>query len=299
MRCLQYLLSHIIEHSAQRDGDSEAFRFMDQSLTYGMLDERSNQLAHLLRDRGVRRGDRVGICLNKCIEAPVAMYGIMKAGAAYVPLDPAAPAKRLSYVLQHCGIRHVVTQGRPLMGLSEALGGATPVEHVIGSEDYAGLSAADWVALAAWSSDSPPDTGLMEQDLAYIMYTSGSTGDPKGIVHTHYSGLSYARLSAQTYGVTHEDRLSNHSPLHFDMSTFDYFSGPLCGAATVIIPEGYAKLPASLSQLIQDQRLTIWYSVPFALIQLLLRGVLEKRQLESLRWVLFGASPFRRSICGP
>jgi acyl-coenzyme A synthetase/AMP-(fatty) acid ligase len=104
--------------------------------------------------------------------------------------------------------------------------------------------------------------------------------------------LSYARLSADLYGVQHTDRLSNHSPLHFDMSTFDYFSGPLCGATTVIIPEAYTKLPASLSKLIQDERLTIWYSVPFALIQLLLRGALESRDLSSLRWILFGGEPF-------
>jgi amino acid adenylation domain-containing protein len=124
------------------------------------------------------------------------------------------------------------------------------------------------------------------------MYTSGSTGDPKGIMHTHDSGLSYARMAAHTYGVRHTDRLSNHSPLHFDMSTFDYFSGPLAGATTVIIPEAYTKLPASLSRLIEAERLTIWYSVPFALIQLLVRGVLHERDLGALRWVLFGGEPF-------
>jgi amino acid adenylation domain-containing protein len=132
----------------------------------------------------------------------------------------------------------------------------------------------------------------MEHDLAYIMYTSGSTGMPKGLMHTHYSGLSYAQMSISTYDVHHQDRLSNHSPLHFDMSTFDYFSGPLAGATTVIIPEEYTKLPASLSKLIETEQLTIWYSVPFALIQLLLRGVLEARDLSRLRWVLFGGEPF-------
>ncbi|NJL94878.1 MAG: amino acid adenylation domain-containing protein [Anaerolineae bacterium] len=132
----------------------------------------------------------------------------------------------------------------------------------------------------------------MQDDLAYIMYTSGSTGQPKGIMHTHASGLSYARTAAATYSLLPEDRLSNHSPLHFDMSTFDYFSGPLAGATTVLIPEAYTLLPASLSQLVQDERLSIWYSVPFALIQLLLRGALDQRDLSSLRWVLYGGEPF-------
>jgi amino acid adenylation domain-containing protein len=132
----------------------------------------------------------------------------------------------------------------------------------------------------------------MEQDLAYIIYTSGSTGEPKGIMHTHASGLSYARMAADLYELTNDDVLSNFPPLHFDQSTFDYFSGPLVGATTVIIPEEHRLLPASLSQLMQDERMTVWYSVPFALIQLLLRGALEERDLSSLRWIIFGGEPF-------
>ena len=107
-------------------------------------------------------------------------------------------------------------------------------------------------------------------------------------MHTHSSGLSYARLSVRTYDVKPEDRIGNHSPLHFDMSTFGYFAGPLAGATTVLIPEAYTKLPASLSQLMESEHLTIWYSVPAALIHLLVRGALEKRDLSSLRWVMFG-----------
>ena len=148
----------------------------------------------------------------------------------------------------------------------------------------------DWANLPV--VDDAPTVRTIEQDLAYMMYTSGSTGTPKGIMHTHRSGLNYARMAADTYGLTHEDRLGNHSPLHFDMSTLDYFSGPLVGATTVIIPAAYTKLPASLSQLVQDEKMTIWYSVPFALIQLLLRGVLEARDLNALRWVLFGGEPY-------
>ena len=88
-----------------------------------------------------------------------------------------------------------------------------------------------------------PNVTLVAQDLAYIMYTSDSTGTPKGIMHTHYSGLSYAQLVASTYGLTSSDRIGNHSPLHFDISTLGFFAGPLITATTVIIPEAYAKVP--------------------------------------------------------
>jgi len=133
----------------------------------------------------------------------------------------------------------------------------------------------------------------IDLDIAYVMFTSGSTGTPKGIVHTNQSGLSYARAAIDVYGVTSEDRLANHSALHFDMSTFEYFSAPLARATTIIIPEAYTKLPASLSQLMQDERVTYWYSVPYALIQLLEHGVLEDRDLSALRWVIFGGEPFQ------
>jgi amino acid adenylation domain-containing protein len=130
-----------------------------------------------------------------------------------------------------------------------------------------------------------------DTDISYIIFTSGSTGAPKGISHTHQTALAYVRMSAALYGVTAEDRLSNHSPLHFDMSTFDMFTGAYAGATTVIIPEPHMKLPASLAKLISDEALTIWYSVPSAIIQLVERGVLEDHDIASLRWVIFGGEP--------
>ncbi len=303
-----YLLSHILDRSAEQFPDHDAFRCDGKSIAYAELARRANGLAYWLIEHGVQRGDRVGIYLNKSLETAIAVYGIWKAGAAYVPLDPGAPIARTAYAISHCEIRHLITQRSKRSRIPDLLGaiagmdnttsvgahGHVPLRYVIGIPDDFELDPAvthcDWAALP--TSDTPPSVRLMEQDLAYIMYTSGSTGTPKGIMHTHRSGLNYARMAAATYGLHHGDRLGNHSPLHFDMSTLDYFSGPLVGATTVIIPEAYTKVPASLSQLVQDEALTIWYSVPFALIQLLLRGVLEERDLSSLRWVLFGGEPY-------
>jgi amino acid adenylation domain-containing protein len=133
---------------------------------------------------------------------------------------------------------------------------------------------------------------MLEDDLAYIMYTSGTTGTPKGIMHSHRSGLAYSKLSRDLYDVGPTDILGNHSPLHFDISTMGYFTMPLAGGTTVLIPESHKLFPASLSQMMEKERLTIWYSVPLALIHLLQRGVLEDRKMDSLRWVLFGGEPF-------
>lgn len=285
-------LHEILDESAHRDAQKVAMRFGSAALTYGEWLRRANTLARVLVEEGVRPGDRVGIYLNKSLETAVAIYGVWKAGAAYVPFDPTAPVERLRFLVSDCGVRHLVTQPAKA-AVARALAGPDGVRCVMGltPEPGAALRCHSWESLTA-ESQAPPDVAVATDDLAYVMYTSGSTGLPKGLAHTHRSGLSYARASAVLYEVGPEDVLGNHSPLHFDMSTFEYFTGPLCGATTVIISEAHTKLPASLSALMETERLSIWYSVPFALVQLLLRGALETRNLESLRWVLFGGEPF-------
>lgn len=288
-----FTLPQLIEGSADRFPEREAFRCHDRSLTYAQLVDRVHRLAGLLHEHGVGRRDRVGVYLHKSLESAVAIYGVMRAGGAYVPLDPGAPAARIAGIIRDCGIRHLITQDAK-WEQARQLVAETELECLIGlsqTDEPAPVRVFSWEDVAA-APATPPAARITEQDLAYIMYTSGSTGAPKGIMHTHRSGLAVSTLAAQTYNLTHEDRLANHAPLHFDISTFDFFSGPYAGAATVIIPEAYMKLPASLSQLLADERITAIFTVPFALIQLLLHGALEARDLSALRWVLFGGEPF-------
>ncbi len=290
-----FLLHHSVDESALREPEREAFRFDGRGIGYAALAERANRLANLLIERGVRAHDRVGIYMTKGLELPVALYGILKAGAAYVPIDPNAPLDRVRFIVEDCGIEHLVTGASRADKAVEAAAGTEGVRSVIGAigqpSHIGRFEIVSWEAVG----DAPardPGVRLVEQDLAYIMYTSGSTGVPKGLMHTHASGRAYAELSAREYGVTREDRLGNHSPLHFDMSTFEYLTAPLCGATTVIISEETTMFPVSLAALIESERLTFWYSVPLALIQLLDRGGLEARDCSSLRWVIFGGEPF-------
>lgn len=289
----RYLLHQAIAQAAERDPGHEAIRCNGKGLNYQELFSRANCLARVLREQGVRRGDRVGIYLNKSLESAIAIYGILSAGAAYVPLDPLAPTARVSFVIQDCGIRWLVSSDARRDALAEVLQTATGVECVIGltSGLEVPVRSIPWEEINA-GPDGPLDTATVEQDLAYILYTSGSTGLPKGIMHTHRSGLSFAEWAAAMYALRSDDRLSNHAPLHFDLSTFDYFAGALAGATTVIVPEAVTKLPAALSKLMADERLSVWYSVPFALIQLLQRGGLGARDLSALRWVIFAGEPF-------
>ncbi len=289
-----YLLPQTIDRTAEDASDRDAFCIPGHSLTYGELVERSTQLAKLLAEDGVRRGDRVGIFMPRSLESAIAVYGIMKAGAAFVPIDPHLPVAGLRRLINDCGINVLASHNDQASILQQLIAEKTSVQAIVGLDRplEGAIRTRSWSQLEQFSAASPPTIRMVEDDLAYIMYSSGSTGRPKGIMHTHRSGLSYATLSVHEYAVRPDDRIANHSPLHFDMSTFGYLSSPYAGATTVLIPEAYTKLAASLAQLIEKQRITIWYSVPLALIRLLLRGGLESRDMTSLRWVLFGGEPF-------
>ena len=289
---MHYLLTHTIDRAAEARPEQEAFRCDGEALTYAALVQRANALAHALREQGVTRGDRVGLCMNKSLESAIAVFGIMKAGAAFVPLDPTAPPARLAHMIQHAGVRHVVTHP-PKRRTMAAVGEETALPFVIGLDapPASDSEVMSWAEVDQLPGHAPA-VRMMERDLAYIMYTSGSTGTPKGIMHTHHSGLRYAQLAAHTYDLRPSDRISGHAALHFDMSTLAYFAAPLAGATAVLISEPYLKMPASLSQLIEQEQLTIWYSVPFALIQLVLRGVLDQRDCSTIRWVIYGGEPF-------
>lgn len=286
------LIPQIVDEAADRTPAKEAFRHDGAAVGYAELAARANRLAHTLAATGLRPGDLAGIYMGKSLHTATAVFGIQKAGAAYVPLDPAAPPERTNRILRECRIRHVVSDDRHAARLGELAAAGNELSHVFGPATGAGhANVVGWDEVTTAPATTPP-VQARPGDPAYVIFTSGSTGAPKGIVHTHASGLAYARMAARLYGLRSDDRLSNFPPLHFDQSTFDFFAGPLAGATTVIIGAEHQLVPASLSQLVEDERLTVWYSVPFALIRLLLYGELHARDHSSLRWVIYGGEPF-------
>ncbi|HSG79665.1 MAG TPA: amino acid adenylation domain-containing protein [Acidimicrobiia bacterium] len=286
-------LTAALAQTASLGPDRPAVRCNGEELTYAALHERSSRLAWTLEQHGVERGDRVGLLMNKGLESVVAVYGIMRAGAAYVPLDPFAPAQRAAEIMSDCGIRVLVTKPgnerriRPLVGQVD-------LDTVIGLEpsDDLGVTCVPWDRVLDTTDDRIPDTRVSAEDLAYILYTSGSTGTPKGIMHSHASAMSFARWAAEEFSLTPEDRVTSHAPLHFDLSTFDLYSTMLAGGTVVIVPESVAMFPASHSQLLQDESITVSYTVPFALMQLMERGAIDARDLSALRAVVFAGEVF-------
>lgn len=286
---IDFLIHSPVSHFARTTPDHPALSFEGSTLSYAELDRLSNQLAHALIAGGLEPGDRVGIFMHKCLELGAAIYGALKAGGVFVPLDPFMPSARLELILRDCDVRHVVTTDRLVETVSQL-----PVEWrpaVYGVDDGPGIQATSWDAIRA-HPHTLPDVWIIDQDLGYIMYTSGSTGRPKGMMHTHHGSNSYARWGAMHVGLTPSDRVASHAPLHFDLSIFDFFSTAQSGATVVLVPEPVTKFPASWTSYIEKERISVVFTVPFTLIEMLERGVMEQRNLSSLRWVLFGGEPF-------
>lgn len=274
------LVHEAVAFGASKSPDHPAVVMGEQSLTYGELDTAVNQLANTLIELGAEPGDCIGLYLHKSLETVVAAYGIMAAGCAFVPIDPFIPVERLKLIVDDCDITIIVSEDR----LAPKLDGLALT--AIGPSN--GIT---WEKVAQSSAETP-DRDVAPDDLAYIMYTSGSTGVPKGMMHSHRTSLGFGLWGVNYCELTPQDRVASHGPLHFDISIFDIFSTGLAGGTVVLIPEPVTKFPASLSQLLADQRVTVLFTVPFALAQLASNGVLADRDLSSLRWVLFGGEPF-------
>jgi amino acid adenylation domain-containing protein len=293
-----YLLHHLLERAAKLHGGRTAVVDGERSITYEDLEDLSNRLGGLLVELGVEPGDRVGLYLEKSLEAMVAIYAVLKAGAAYVPLDPAAPTSRLGYIAADCGVRVLLTGVEKAERWAGILAEGAPVENVVvmNTDDppQGGLQGPRLLGGDSFRARDPgrPDRGGIDDDLAYILYTSGSTGVPKGVMLSHRNALSFVTWAAALVEVGAEDRLSNHAPLHFDLSVFDLFAAAAGGAAVCVVPARSALLPAEMARFIERHRITVWYSVPSALTLLATRGGLRGGEFPLLRTVVFAGEVF-------
>jgi amino acid adenylation domain-containing protein len=288
---MAYVLQQLLAKSAKAYPDKPAVWARGKSITYRELDERSNQLAHFLVEKGINKGDRVGLFFPKCVESIISMLGVLKAGGVYVPLDPQAPADRIGYIIGNCGIKILITNKDKRAVLApETL---STLECCLLTEgEGEGHNVIAWSWLSEFPASHAPAVNLIETDLAYILYTSGSTGRPKGVMISHQNALTFVEWCAEEFQVRSEDRLSNHAPLHFDLSVFDVYNTLEAGATVYLITEDLAVFPTSLANFIETQQITIWYSVPSALMLLLLHGRLTPDRLKSIRILLFAGEVF-------
>lgn len=290
-------LAEYLETSAGRHPDRVAVVDGDGGmLTYRELDLLADRVAAVLMRHGVCPGDRVGVVAPKTVRTVAALFGIMKTRAAYVPVDYSAPAHRNATILSDCQVKAVV-----LHHDASAIGSVWPGESipavVIASGRDDATAAVGNAPVVAWrdvETATPRDLpdGRHLDDLAYILYTSGSTGIPKGVMLTHRNATSFVDWCTSVFAPTADDRYGSHAPFHFDLSVLDIYLSLKHGAGLYLVDEETGKNPKALAAFIADHRLTSWYSTPSILTLLAQFGDLPARDFSALRTVLFAGEVF-------
>ncbi len=294
---MSYLLHQLLSESATRYPDKIAVVFKDQTLTYAQLELETNQLANLLIKSGVGKGDRVSIYLDKSLFSIISVYGILKAGATYVPIDPLAPVKYIDYIISKCRIKSLITFKEKVKNIEKAFPEGCPLGNIIimnGSLDRKldSTQLINWGEAKKSVSSTSPNIGCIEGNLAYILFTSGSTGNPKGVMISHRNSLTYVDSTHDFFEIRDNDILSNHPPLHFDMSVFDIFCAAKAGATLVVAPEVISMFPTKIAEFISDNKITVWNSVPSVLSLLATHSQLEQYNFSNLRVIQFAGEVF-------
>src|SRR6267378_3534042 len=278
---------------ADRSPDAVAISLRQERLTYAELEETSNRLALLLKSAGCRRGDRVCLLIPKSSALVVAMLGVLKADAVYIPLDLASPPSRVAKMICACEDRWILAAepAAPLLDELFADSGfaATQVVGWLSTRRPEGQRFAprfSWGDLAAYPS-TLPNSENRSDDVAHILFTSGSTGVPKGVMITHSNVLAFLRWSWSYFGTRPSDRISWHPPPHFDLSTFDVFGTLGAGARLYPVPPELSLVPHQLAEFIRGERLTQWFSVPSALNYMAQFDVVREPDFPELRRVLW------------
>jgi amino acid adenylation domain-containing protein len=261
-----------------------------KSLSYGDIGELTDRLRDRLLAMGIEPGDRVGIYLRKSADAVGAIFGILKAGAAYVPVDPAGPVTRNAYIHNNCAVKVVLVERRYLDAYFAEMTRLGAAPNLIVLEDV-GAGDALRSALDQLNSETPAAAGRSvipaPDDLSYILYTSGSTGTPKGVMLSHRNAIAFVDWGSEVCAPQSSDVFSSHAPFHFDLSIFDIFVAIKHGASLVLISDELGKEPEGLARLIARQRISVWYSAPATLSMLGQSGKIPSYDVSSLRLVLF------------
>jgi amino acid adenylation domain-containing protein/FkbM family methyltransferase len=278
-------IPELFEEQVERQGATPAVIFEDQQLTFAELNRRANQLAHHLRSLGAGRESLIGICMERSVEAIIAVLGVLKAGAAYLPLDPQYPADRLSLMLEDGSVRVLISE--PHLAAALRLHDTQVVSLL-----------ADAEILAKYSEANPEHIAGAE-NLAYVIYTSGSTGRPKGVMIEHRSVLNLRTALAQTVYRSHQAetlRVSVNAPMAFDASVKQIIQ-LLNGHTLCIIPEEIRRDGEALLRYLQRQRVEVLDATP-SQMRLLLAAGLSASATALPRLVLVGGENIDSSLWG-
>ncbi|WP_024833791.1 AMP-binding protein [Ruminiclostridium josui] len=212
----------------------------------------------------------IGILMDKSIDFLISIYGILSVGKAYVPLDESLPPERLEYIVKDGSIDCIISDKK-----NYELSTKLCKKPVLFDRDNIS------------TKEIPQRAKASPESMAYILYTSGSTGRPKGIMHTQSSAIAFILWAAQYFEVTESDVLSSHAPFHFDLSIFDIFVSAYAGARLSLLPKSISCFPSSLIKYIISKKITVWYSVPYIIVNMFSDENIAKCEFSNLRNIIY------------
>jgi D-alanine--poly(phosphoribitol) ligase subunit 1 len=286
MYMYEYNLAIRFEAVVSQYGDRTALWFSkDEQVSYAELNQLANRTARLLAQRGLVKTDVVSISGQKSVPTFASMLACLKLGCPYVMLDPDSPAERLRKILSTCRPSLLLAEPDLINRLAEAASDLA-IEFVDKNS----------LALADLASDNLLETrSVTGSDAAYIMFTSGSTGFPKGAVMTHANVLNLIAWSQQTFSITIDDTLTNVNPLYFDNSVFDFYAALFSGARLLPVSKEETSDPKLLVEKVDEGKATLWFSVPSLLIFLQTMRATDGKHLRSIRRFIFGGEGYPKA----
>jgi len=282
------LVQNFLQNNAARTPDKVALVFQEQRLTYQEIDAQANRLAQALLDRGVQRGDRVAIYLPNSVEAAVAIFATLKAGAVFSVINPTTKLDKLVYILNDCRVTELVTQARRVGMLEELQDRVPSLESVVlcgKGADKAVEGRREFLAFEALQQNYPnqlPPQKCIDVDLACLIYTSGTTGEPKGVMSAHYNMVAAASSIIQYLKNVPEDIVINVLPLSFDYGLYQLLMTFKFGG-TLVLEKSFT-YPTAVLKLMEKERVTGFPGVP-TIFAILLQMDLSKYDLSSLRYI--------------
>lgn len=241
----------------------------DRQLNYQQVLRQTNIIAGYLSNN---RPYRVAIAIDRGIDATLAILACLQIGACYIPLDLKNPASRLNFIINDAGVQFIVGKGH--------------------CPDWVESSEL-WIDIEQCTNQLTYSAAQIEpESLAAILYTSGSTGMPKGVALSHRAMLNFAQWAAETFNIQNNDHIASLAPFHFDLSVFDLFSSLNRGATVYFVPAMLSMSPSRLTRWLSDHKITVWYTVPSLLSFITLKGALSTTPLPHLKTILFAGEVF-------
>ncbi len=283
-------LDEMVKNAARTYPSKVGISGLDGTFTYLEIDRLSNQIARALISNGVKKGDRVGVYLERGAKTLILFQGILRTGAIYVPIDGKTPVRGVAEIIANCLPYAIFTTQKS----SQEIAGICSAEVKFFTPAPGSSDILSWCDPNAQSSELST-SNIDEHDPAYILYTSGSTGKPKGVCLSHKNALSFVYWAAELTHAQAQHVFANHASFSFGISVYDIYVPFLVGAKLVITPEGTALSGKLMTEFIAKEKVTHWYSVPTAVLLMMEYENFFESIKKHIKTMMFAGEPFPKS----